>query len=586
MSKVNLLKGMQKRYVLTTLLSPLSMIGEVCMEVSIPFIMAKIIDIGIAGRDIPYVTKTGLFMVGLAVISLLFGCAGSFLAAYSSQGFAKNLRQRIYCKIQGFSFSNLDKFSTASLVTRLTTDITMCTNVYQMLIRICIRSPFMMIAGCLMAFKINTELALIFLIAVPFLAVAILLLSTFAHPRFLKMMKTYDGLNASVQENLVGIRIVKAYVRDEFEFKKFEKAAEELCNAQYRAEKIIIWMIPLMQLVMYLTMSAVVWFGGHKVVFGSMTAGQLISFFAYVTQILMSLMMLGMIFVSLVMVRASAGRIKEVLAEESDIKSPESAAVTSVKDGSIEFRDVSFGYNNRYDNLVLENITLKIESGQVVGIIGGTGSSKTTLISLIPRLYDALSGMIFVGGEDVRNYDLKALRDGVALVLQKNVLFSGSIKENLRWGNEKASDQEVELACQAADADSFIKSFPDGYDTVLGQGGVNVSGGQKQRLCIARALLKKPKILILDDSTSAVDTATEGRIRASLKSIAPGTTKIIIAQRISSVKDADIIFVLDEGKLNGMGSHEELLRNNKIYREVYESQQQGSGDADMLPEKM
>ncbi|WP_039924607.1 ABC transporter ATP-binding protein [Treponema sp. JC4] len=577
---------MQKRYVLTTLLSPLSMIGEVCMEVSIPFIMAKIIDIGIAGRDIPYVTKTGLFMVGLAVISLLFGCAGSFLAAYSSQGFAKNLRQRIYCKIQGFSFSNLDKFSTASLVTRLTTDITMCTNVYQMLIRICIRSPFMMIAGCLMAFKINTELALIFLIAVPFLAVAILLLSTFAHPRFLKMMKTYDGLNASVQENLVGIRIVKAYVRDEFEFKKFEKAAEELCNAQYRAEKIIIWMIPLMQLVMYLTMSAVVWFGGHKVVFGSMTAGQLISFFAYVTQILMSLMMLGMIFVSLVMVRASAGRIKEVLAEESDIKSPESAAVTSVKDGSIEFRDVSFGYNNRYDNLVLENITLKIESGQVVGIIGGTGSSKTTLISLIPRLYDALSGMIFVGGEDVRNYDLKALRDGVALVLQKNVLFSGSIKENLRWGNEKASDQEVELACQAADADSFIKSFPDGYDTVLGQGGVNVSGGQKQRLCIARALLKKPKILILDDSTSAVDTATEGRIRASLKSIAPGTTKIIIAQRISSVKDADIIFVLDEGKLNGMGSHEELLRNNKIYREVYESQQQGSGDADMLPEKM
>ena len=586
MSKVNLLKGMQKRYVLTTLLSPLSMIGEVCMEVLIPFIMAKIIDIGIAGHDIPYVTKTGLLMVSLAVISLLFGCAGSFLAAFSSQGFAKNLRGRIFQKIQDFSFSNIDKFSTASLVTRLTTDITMCTNVYQMLIRICIRSPFMMIAGCLMAFKINTELALIFLIALPFLALAILLLSTFAHPRFLKMMKTYDGLNASVQENLVGIRIVKAYVRDKFEFKKFEKAAGQLCNAQYRAEKIIIWMIPLMQLTMYLTMSAVVWFGGHKVVFGTMTAGQLISFFAYVTQILMSLMMLGMIFVSLVMVRASAGRIKEVLAEESDIKSPESAAVTSVKDGSIEFRDVSFGYNNRYDNLVLENITLKIESGQVVGIIGGTGSSKTTLISLIPRLYDALSGMIFVGGEDVRNYDLKALRDGVALVLQKNVLFSGSIKENLRWGNENASDEELELACQAADADSFIKSFPDGYDTVLGQGGVNVSGGQKQRLCIARALLKKPKILILDDSTSAVDTATEGRIRASLKSIAPGTTKIIIAQRISSVKDADIIFVLDEGKLNGMGSHEELLRDNKIYREVYESQQQGSGDADMLPEKM
>nr|WP_051537939.1 ABC transporter ATP-binding protein [Treponema sp. C6A8] len=585
MSKVNLLKGLQKRYALTTLLSPLSMIGEVCMEVSIPFIMAKIIDIGIAGRDIPYVTKTGLFMVGLAVISLLFGCAGSFLAAYSSQGFAKNLRQRIYCKIQGFSFSNLDKFSTASLVTRLTTDITMCTNVYQMLIRICIRSPFMMIAGCLMAFRINTELAVIFLIAIPFLAAAILLLSTFAHPRFLKMMKTYDGLNASVQENLVGIRIVKAYVRDEFEFKKFEKAAGQLCNAQYRAEKIIIWMIPLMQLVMYLTMSAVVWFGGHKVVFGTMSAGQLISFFAYVTQILMSLMMLGMIFVSLVMVRASVGRIKEVLSEESDIRSPDAVnAVTELKDGSVEFRDVSFGYNNRYDNLVLENLSFKIESGQVVGIIGGTGSSKTTLISLIPRLYDALSGMIFVGGQDVRNYDLKALRDGVALVLQKNVLFSGTIKENLRWGNPDATDKEIEMACQAADADSFIKAFPDGYDTELGQGGVNVSGGQKQRLCIARALLKSPKILILDDSTSAVDTATEGRIRTSLRNIAPQTTKIIIAQRISSVKDADVIFVLDEGKLNGIGSHEELLRDNKIYREVYESQQQGSGDADMVPD--
>jgi len=344
-------------------------------------------------------------------------------------------------------------------------------------------------------------------------------------------------------------------------------------------------MIPLMQLVMYLTMSAVVWFGGHKVVFGTMSAGQLISFFAYVTQILMSLMMLGMIFVSLVMVRASVGRIKEVLSEESDIRSPDAAnAVTELKDGSVEFRDVSFGYNNRYDNLVLENLSFKIESGQVVGIIGGTGSSKTTLISLIPRLYDALSGMIFVGGQDVRNYDLKALRDGVSLVLQKNVLFSGTIKENLRWGNPDATDKEIEMACQAADADSFIKAFPDGYDTELGQGGVNVSGGQKQRLCIARALLKSPKILILDDSTSAVDTATEGRIRTSLRNIAPQTTKIIIAQRISSVKDADVIFVLDEGKLNGIGSHEELLRDNKIYREVYESQQQGSGDADMVPD--
>ena len=585
MAKINLLRGLQKRYGVTTLLSPLSMIGEVCMEVSIPFIMARIIDIGIAGRDIPYVIKTGLFIVGLAVISLLFGCAGSFLAAYSSQGFAKNLRERIYRKIQSFSFSNIDKFSTASLVTRLTTDITMCANVYQMIIRICIRSPFMMIAGCIMAFKINTDLAVIFLIAIPVLAGAILLLSVFAHPRFLKMMKKYDGLNASVQENLIGIRIVKAYVRDDFENKKFEKSAGELCMAQYRAEQIIIWITPIMQLVMYVTMSAVVWFGGRKVVFGTMTAGQLISFFAYVTQILMSLLMLGMIFVSLVMVRASVGRIKEVLSEESDIKSPEpSNALTRLKDGSVEFREVSFGYNNRYDNLVLDNISLKIESGQVVGIIGGTGSSKTTLISLIPRLYDSLSGMIFVGGEDIHNYDLKALRDGVSVVLQKNVLFSGTIKENLKWGNPNATDEQLELACKAADADTFIKSFPNGYDTELGQGGVNVSGGQKQRLCIARALLRNPRILILDDSTSAVDTATEGRIRTSLKTIAPHTTKIIIAQRISSVKDADVIFVLDDGKLNGSGTHEELLRDNKIYREVYESQQQGSGDADMVPD--
>ena len=398
------------------------------------------------------------------------------------------------------------------------------------------------------------------------------------------MMKKIDVVNATVQENLVGIRDVKAFVRGDFEEDKFYKVADDVKNAQVKAEKVLIFMMPLMQLVMYVSMIVVMWLGGKQVVFGTMKSGELISFFTYVTQVLSSLMFLGMIFISIVMARACTERVVEVLDEQPDIKAPENP-VMSVKNGSIEFENVSFSYNKDMSNCVLSDVSLSVESGQVVGIIGGTGSSKTTLISLLPRLYDATSGKIKIGGVDVRDYDLEVLRDAVSVVLQKNVLFSGTIKDNLRWGNENATDSQIEQACKAADAESFIKSFPEGYETNLGQGGVNVSGGQKQRLCIARALLKNPKILILDDSTSAVDTATESRIRNALKEIAPDTTKIIIAQRISSVKEADVIFVLDEGKLNGFGTHEQLLKTNEIYREVYESQQQGSGDADLAGEE-
>lgn len=575
-----LVSGLEKKYVAATFLSPVSMIGEVVMEVYIPFVMAKIIDVGIANADVSYVTKTGLLMVGLAIISLICGCLGARFGAVASQGFSHNLRGKLFRKLQSFSFANIDKFSTASLITRLTTDVTMCQNVYQMMIRMCVRSPFMMVAGCIMACRINVQLAMIFFIAIPILAVAILTLANTAHPRFEKMMKKFDALNSAIQENLIGIRVVKAFVRGEYEEEKFTKAADDVRKAQVHAEKIIIFMMPIMQLTMYTAMIAVMWFGGRKVVVGSMSAGQLISFFTYVTQVLMSLMMLGMVFVSLVMVKASIGRIVEVLDETPDIANP-AAPVTEVKDGSIEFSNVSFSYNKKEDNCVLKDINFSIKSGQVVGIIGGTGSSKSSLVSLVPRLYDAFRGEVKVGGVNVKDYDMTALRDSVAMVLQKNVLFSGTIRENLLWGNEHATEEDIKKVCQAADADSFITSFPDGYETELGQGGVNVSGGQKQRLCIARALLKNPKILILDDSTSAVDTATESRIRTALKDICPDTTKIIIAQRISSVKDADVILVLDDGKISGFGNHDELLASNEIYREVFESQQQGSGDADI-----
>lgn len=585
MSKLKkLLTGLDKKYVLSSAMSPVVMIGEVVMEVIIPFIMAKIIDDGIGANggqgDLQFVIRYGLIMIGCACISLVCGVLGTVSSTYGAQGFAYTLRNRLFNKIQNFSFANIDKFSTASLITRLTTDVNMAQNVYRMLIHMCVRSPFMLIAGTIMAFKINARMAILFLIAIPIIAVGVLIISSIAHPRFEKMMKKFDGLNATIQENLVGIRIVKAYVRGEYEEEKFTNAAADVKNAQVRAEKVIIFSMPLMQLVMYISMIAVMWFGGKQVVAGTMLSGELISFFTYVTQVLSSLMMLGMVFVSIIMVKASNKRIIEVLDEVPDLTNPENPVMT-VADGSVEFDNVSFSYNKKADNCILRDINLKIKSGQVVGIIGGTGSSKTSLVSLLPRLYDVFSGSVKIGGHDVRNYDLSALRDSVAMVLQKNVLFSGTIKENLRWGNPDATDEEIKAACQAADADNFVSSFPDGYETMLGQGGVNVSGGQKQRLCIARALLKSPKILILDDSTSAVDTATETRIRTALRDLAPQTTKIIIAQRISSVKDADIIFVLDDGVLSGSGTHEELLAKNEIYREVFESQQQGSGDADL-----
>ena len=574
--------GMEKKFVLNAFLSPLVMIGEVLMEVIIPFVMAKIIDVGIGKLDLPYVVKTGLLMMGLACISLLCGVLGTYFSTYAAQGYAHNLRRKLYDKIQGFSFANIDKFSSASLVTRLTTDVTMSQNAFRMMIQMFFRSPIMLVAGSFMAFKINAKLALVFLVSVPVIALGLIIISSLAYPRFEKMMHRLDDMNRTVQENLISIRVVKAFVRGEYEEEKFYKAAESVKNAQVNAEKLVILLMPLMQLVMYLTMIAVMWLGGRQVIFGSMQAGELISFFTYVTQVLSSLMMLGMIFISLVMVRASNHRILEVLNEIPDIDNPsDKEKVMTVKDGSIKFNNVNFSYNKKEDNCVLSNINLDIKSGSVVGIIGGTGSSKTSLVSLIPRLYEVFSGSVEVAGVDVRKYDLNVLRDAVAMVLQKNVLFSGSIKDNLRWGNQNATDEEIIEACKAADADSFIQSFPDKYDTDLGQGGVNVSGGQKQRLCIARALLKKPKILILDDSTSAVDTATEARIRTSLHELAPDTTKIIIAQRISSVKDADVIIVMDDGKISGLGSHEELLNSNEIYREVYESQQQGSGDADL-----
>jgi ATP-binding cassette, subfamily B, multidrug efflux pump len=571
--------GMERKYTMYTFLSPLTMVGEVVMETVIPYIMAMIIDVGIANRDINYVLRTGFIMIGCACLSLACGVAGGRLAAVASQGFSHNLRRNLFAKVQGFSFGNVDKFNSASLVTRLTTDVTNTQNVYQMAIRMCARAPFMLIAGTIMACMINMQLASLFLIAIPLLGVAIWLIGSKAYPRFGAMLGKYDRMNGTVQENLIAIRVVKAFVRAGWENEKFDTAADDVRAAQVHAEKLIVLLMPIMQIVVYVTMIAALWLGGKKIIIGDMKPGELISFLTYVTQILMSLMMLGMIFVMLVLSRASVQRITEVLNDTSEITSP-ADGLKKVADGSVDFEHVSFSYSKKVNNCVLNDIDIHIKSGQVVGIIGGTGSSKTTLVSLIPRLYDTLSGTVKVGGRNVREYDLEPLRDGVAMVLQKNILFSGTIRDNLKWGNKNATDEEITAACKAADADSFIMSFPKGYDTELGQGGVNVSGGQKQRLCIARALLKNPKILILDDSTSAVDTSTETHIRTALKDAHPETTKIIIAQRISSVRDADVIFVMDDGKISGCGTHNELLANNKIYKEVYESQQTG-GDADI-----
>lgn len=563
--------GKYKKYAIIT---PIMVICEVILEVFIPFLMAKIIDVGIKNGNINYIVKLGSLMVLMALISLVFGALSGRFSALASTGLSMGIRNKLFNKIQDFSFANVDKFSTSSLITRMTTDVTNTQTAFMMIIRMLVRAPIMLVSATVMAVSINAQLSTVFLIAIPVLGTALGLIITKAFPYFQKMLDKYDSMNASVQENLVAIRVVKAFVRRDYENGKFEDAANSLREAQLKAEKIIIVNMPIMMFTMYTCTILIAWFGGNLIISGNMQTGELFSFISYISQILMSLMMISMVFVVIVMSKASIKRIIEVFDEEIDIKNNENSGL-SVADGSIEFDDVSFSYSKKNDNLTLSNINLKINSGETVGIIGGTGSAKTTLVQLIPRLYDVMKGRILVGGHDVRDYHLDTLRNEVAMVLQKNVLFSGTIKENLKWGNENATDEEIINACKAAQAHDFISAMPDGYETDLGQGGVNVSGGQKQRLCIARALLKNPKIIILDDSTSAVDTATDSKIRQAFKENLKDTTTIIIAQRISSVSEADKIIVLNDGQIDAVGTHDELLKSNDIYREVYESQQKG-----------
>lgn len=561
-----------KKYGVYAILSPIAIIGEVWAEINIPKLMSQIVDTGIGNKDISYVLKVGGQMVLYALFALLCGALAARFAALGGLGFGSELRRGLFYKLQTYSFKNLDRFRTASLVTRLTADVNNIQNAFMMIIRVAVRAPFMLICATWMAFKINHSLVSVFLVAIPVLGTALAVIACMAFPRFTAMLKRYDGLNASVQENLISIRVVKAFVRSDYEKKKFKEANDGLRDSSIRAEKVLAFNGPFMQITIYACIIAILWFGGNHIINGTMQTGELISFISYVTQILMSLMMISMIFVMLVMSKASLVRIGEVLDEVPDIQDGKE---TEVKDGSITFENVSFRYNGGAEENVLQNINLSIRSGETIGIIGGTGSAKSTLVQLIPRLYDASEGRVLVGGKDVRDYSIHALRDAVSMVLQKNVLFSGSIRDNLRWGNENSTQEEIEEACESAQADGFVKSFPDGYDTDLGQGGVNVSGGQKQRLCIARALLKHPKIIILDDSTSAVDTATDAKIRAALRKDLKGTTALIIAQRISSVEDADRILVLNDGKISDFDTHENLMKNSEIYREVYESQKKG-----------
>lgn len=569
-----------REYKTSSLLAPLFVTCEVILEVIIPMLMANLIDFGIEAGNMQYILKMGLALIICCIVSLTFGALSGKYAAVASAGFAKNLREDMYNKVQEYSFSNIDKFSTASIVTRLTTDITNIQNAYMMSIRVAVRCPIMLIFALFMAFQINSHLAPIFVIAIPILAVGLVIIISNAKRIFERVFRTYDKLNNVVQENLHGIRVVKSFVREDHETEKFCSVSKEIYQDFSKAEKILAFNAPLMQFCAYGCMLLISWLGAKLIVASGnnpavgMTTGDLTSMFSYTMQILMSLMMFSMVFVMITISYASMERAEEILDEKSDLHNPENP-VYEVKDGSIEFDHVNFAYGKNADKLCLDNVNLKIPSGATVGIIGGTGSSKSTLVQLIPRLYDATEGAVKVGGRDVREYDIESLREEVAMVLQKNVLFSGTIKDNLRWGKEDATDEEMRHVCQLAQADEFIQTFSDGYDTYIEQGGTNVSGGQKQRLCIARALLKKPKILILDDSTSAVDTKTDALIRMAFRKEIPNTTKIIIAQRISSVEDADLILVLDDGKINGMGTHEELLANNEIYREVYESQQKG-----------
>ena len=558
-------------YKKSSILTPIFVTFEAIMEVVIPLFMAYLIDEGINKSDMSSILKIGGLLVISTLVSLLFGALSGHYAAVASAGFAKNIRQKMYYKIQNFSFKNIDKFSTASLVTRLTTDVTNVQNAYQMIIRIAVRCPVLLLFSLFMSFSINAELALVFVCIIPVLALVLYLIIKKVHPIFERVFKTYDKLNNVVQENLYGIRVVKSFVREDHEREKFEKVSTSIYKDFSKAEKILAFNSPVMQTAVYLAILLISWLGAQLVIESTMTTGQLMSLISYVSQILMSLMMLSMVFVMITISRASVERIVEVFDEESDIRNKPDA-VKEVKDGSVVFDGVNFSYAKKADKNVLDNINLDIKSGETVGIIGGTGSSKSSFVQLIPRLYDVSEGSVRVGGVDVRDYDIETLRENVAMVLQKNVLFSGTIKENLRWGSKEASDEEIVRVCKLAQADSFIEAFPDKYDTHIEQGGTNVSGGQKQRLCIARALLKKPKILILDDSTSAVDTRTDALIRKAFREEIPDTTKFIIAQRISSVQDADKIIVLDDGKINGVGTHEELLKSNEIYKEVYYSQ--------------
>lgn len=573
------LAGCVRQYKGASLLSPLFVVLEVIMEVIIPLLMAKLIDDGIDGANQAAILKTGGILAVCCILSLLFGILAGHFAAKASAGFAKNIRHDLFHTVQGFSFFNIDRFSASSLVTRLTTDVTNLQNAYQMIVRVALRSPAMLIFSLAMAIRISPKLSIIFLIAIPILGAFVFFLMSSVHPIFERVFRTYDKLNNVVQENVHGVRVVKAFVREDYEISKFAKISQKIYADFCKAEGRLSFSMPGMQVAVYSCMLLLSWFGA-RIIVGSggsdLTTGELMSLMTYALQILGALMMLSMIFVMVVISRASAERIVEVLDEQSDLTNPEHP-VLKVADGSVDFSHVSFSYSKRMDKCCLKDIDLHIPSGMTVGILGGTGSSKSSLVQLIPRLYDTTAGTVKVGGVDVKDYDLDTLRNAVAMVLQKNVLFSGTIKENLRWGNEQATDAELQEACRLANADEFIATFPKGYDTYLEQGGANVSGGQKQRLCIARALLKKPKILILDDSTSAVDTKTDASIRAALKTYLPETTKFIIAQRISSLQDSDLILVLDGGVINGMGTHEELLQTNAIYQEIYEEQTKKGG---------
>ena len=574
-----------KEYKKAALATPAFMLLEVAMEMVIPLMMASIIDKGVNGGDLNHIYKMGIYMVLIALVGLFAGIMGGWSGSVAAAGFAKNLRQAQFEKIQTFSFKNIDHFSSNSLITRLTTDVTNLQNAFLMILRMGTRAPASVIVALIMAFSISPKLSTIYVLALLFMIIMMLIILPRTRKVFNEVFKKYDAMNESVQENVSAIRVVKAYVREKYETEKFHSASENIYHMFVKAEKLMVVAMPLMMGTVYACILSISWFGAKEIVFGSLTTGELMSLLAYCMNILMSFMFLAVMFVMITMSVASADRIVEVLEETPDIVNPKHP-VMEVKDGSIAFEHVNFGYHKSAQDFVLSDINLEIKSGEIIGIIGGTGSAKTSLVNLISRLYDVNDGSVKVGGTDVREYDLETLRDAVSVVLQKNVLFSGTIYENLRWGDKNATDEECRRACQLACADEFIERFPDGYNTYIEQGGSNVSGGQRQRLCIARALLKKPKVLILDDSTSAVDTATDAKIRRAFREEIPGTTKLIIAQRISSVMDADKIIVMDDGKINGFGTHEELLASNEIYRDVYESQTgDGSGDFDSVDGK-